>query len=240
MTLEDNIDKLTAMMDKLAARDSEVNRIFKPQIYQSKRRGQSRNFFDAHNYDRVNYRNIYRSNSSDMRIQYAYNRCRPRYEQNYRREKFRGNMRPYQHPGIQNSREYRGNYRNEKYSRDRGRSRSRERSFSRNSNISRINNNSTSNSRSQSGSRVSTHRVRIRCYKFREYDHFTKDCPTSKEEREIEQIQQVFNLDKEQTSLKALTTDTYDSFNKINSIENTRQEHLNLQKVRMMPPHFCL
>ena len=55
-----------------------------------------------------------------------------------------------------------------------------------------------------------------------------KDCPTSKEEREIEQIQQMFNLDEEQTSLKAPPTDMYDSLNKINSIENIRQEHLNL------------
>ena len=29
-----------------------------------------------------------------------------------------------------------------------------------------------------------------------------KDCPTSKKEREMEQIQQMFNLDKEQTSLE--------------------------------------
>ena len=38
--LEGKIDKLKAMMDKLAAKDSEVNRPFKPQMYQSKRRGQ--------------------------------------------------------------------------------------------------------------------------------------------------------------------------------------------------------
>ena len=42
--LEDKIDKLTAIMDKLAAGESKVNRPFKPQTYQSKRRGQSRNF----------------------------------------------------------------------------------------------------------------------------------------------------------------------------------------------------
>ena len=34
--LEDKIDKLTAMIGKLAVRDSEVNRTFKPQVYQSK------------------------------------------------------------------------------------------------------------------------------------------------------------------------------------------------------------
>ena len=34
--LEDKMDKLTAMMGNLAARDSEMNRPFKPQVYQSK------------------------------------------------------------------------------------------------------------------------------------------------------------------------------------------------------------
>ena len=124
-------------------------------------------------------------------------------------------MRAYKNFGRQNSGgEYRGNHRNENYSRERGRSRSRERSFSRNIN-NRRNDRSISNSRSRSGSGVSTNRDRIRCYKCREYDPFTKDCPTSKEEREIEQIQQIFNLDKGQTSLKPLATDTYDSLHKM-------------------------
>ena len=83
----------------------------------------------------------------------------------------------------QNRGEYRDNFRNENYSRKRGRSRSWERSFSTNVN-NRRNDRSISNSRSRSGSRVSTNRDRIRCYKCREYDHFMKDCPTSKEERE--------------------------------------------------------
>ena len=40
------------------------------------------------------------------------------------------------------------------------------------------------------------------CVKCREYDHFVKDCPTmAREERETEQIQQMFNLDEEQTAL---------------------------------------
>ena len=68
------------------------------------------------------------------------------------------------------------------------------------------------------------------CYKWREYDHFMKYCPASKEEREINQIQQMFNLDEGQTSLKTLATDTYDSLDKTNSLENVTlmQEHLNL------------
>ena len=43
----------------------------------------------------------------------------------------------------------------------------------------------------------------------------------------------MFNLDEEQTSLKMLATVMYDSINKTNSLENIRQEHLNLQEVRM-------
>ena len=92
-----------------------------------------------------------------------------------------------------------------------------------------MNDRSISNSRSTSGSRASTNRDRIRCFKCREYDHFVKDCPSSKDERKIEQIEQMFNLDEEQTSVKMLPADTYKSLNKINSLEYIRltQEHLN-------------
>ena len=38
----------------------------------------------------------------------------------------------------------------------------------------------------------------------------------------------MFKLDEEQTSLKTLSADTYDSLNKINSFENIRQGHLYL------------
>ena len=138
-------------------------------------------------------------------------------------------MRSYKNFGRQNNRgEHRGNYRDESYSIERGRSSSRERSFAGyNGSYNRRNDRSSGNSRSRSGSRARTNWYRIRCYKYRKYEHFAKDCPTSNEEREIEQIQQMFNLDKNQTSLKTLATDTYDSLNKINSLENRRQEHLN-------------
>ena len=86
-------------------------------------------------------------------------------------------MRTYQNLGGQNSKgEYRGNYSNEDYSRERGRNWSRERSFSRNIN-NRRKDRSISNSRSRSGSRTSPNRDRIKCHKCREYDHFAKDCP---------------------------------------------------------------
>ena len=84
------------------------------------------------------------------------------------------------------------------------------------------NNRSTSNNRSESGSRVSTNGDRIWCYKCREYDHFTEDHPTSREEKELEHLQQMLNLDGEQTSLKSLATITHGNLNKITSEEDLR------------------
>ena len=43
---------------------------------------------------------------------------------------------------------------------------------------------------------------RIRCFECRQYDHFVRECLTRQENREIEQIQQMFNLDNKQTSLQ--------------------------------------
>ena len=45
-----------------------------------------------------------------------------------------------------------------------------------------------------------TNMDRIRWYKCREYDHFMRDSPTSREEREIEHLQQMLNLEESQTS----------------------------------------
>ena len=42
--LGDKIDKLVVMIDKLATRDSRTDRQFKPQIHQSKSRGQNRHY----------------------------------------------------------------------------------------------------------------------------------------------------------------------------------------------------
>ena len=60
--------------------------------------------------------------------------------------------------------------------------------------------------------RASTNRDGIGCFKCREYDHFAKDCPTSQTEKEPEQIQQMYNLDKDKTTLKVLAADTWQSY----------------------------
>ena len=60
------------------------------------------------------------------------------------------------------------------------------------------------------------------------YDHFTKDCQTLQVDMESEQIQQMYNMDKEQTALKVLAADTYDNLNILNSIDETIVDHLNL------------
>ena len=78
--------------------------------------------------------------------------------------------------------------------------RSRERTFTRNYNHGR--DRSSSNSRSRSGSRVSTNRNRIRCYNCREYDHIVRDCPNSREERDLEQLQQMLNMEAEEQNYR--------------------------------------
>ena len=65
-----------------------------------------------------------------------------------------------------------------------------------------------------------------------------KDCPTSREEIEIEQLQQMLSLGDEQTLLKSLITSTQDNFSRTSSEENVRPGHLNLKHVGMTPPHF--
>ena len=55
--LGDKINKLVVMIGKLATRDSRTNRQFKPQIHQSRGRGQNRS------YSQRNYQNRYRPNN---------------------------------------------------------------------------------------------------------------------------------------------------------------------------------
>ena len=53
-------------MHKLTAQDNSQNKQFKPKIYHSKGRGQTRNLYETHSYDQRNYQNRYRSNSGDQ------------------------------------------------------------------------------------------------------------------------------------------------------------------------------
>ena len=110
--------------------------------------------------------------------------------QNYRGNRFRRNAKGY---SIQDDR---GNDRNERHNNyNRDRNRLRERHFTRNYNNSR--DRSSSNSRLRSGSRASTNGDRIRCYACREYEHFARDCPNSREERNLEQLQQMLNMEEQ-------------------------------------------
>ena len=177
--LGNKIDKLTAVMSRLAAKDSHEKRPFKPQIYKS--RGQSRS------YNQGGYQN--RNNRSDSRNRGQYENYRP--TQSYRDSNFQGNTRGY---GRQNSR---GEYRDDRCNdHDRGRKRSSERTFARRHGSNR--DSSSSNSRSRSGSTASTNKDRVRCYNCREYDHFARDCPSSTEERDLEQLQQMLNMETEE------------------------------------------
>ena len=102
--LDDKIDKVTSMIGKLTTQGDNQNRWFKPKIYQSKQRGQSRNYYDQNNCDQGNYQNRYRSDSGDRGISF---RGRDQYRQNYRGRpqyinKYRNNFRRDNYGDTQN------------------------------------------------------------------------------------------------------------------------------------------
>ena len=199
--LGNKIDKLTVVMSRLAAKDTHEKRPFKPQIYKS--RGQNRS------YNQGSYQNWPHSQNRGQ-----YTNSRPR--QNYRDSNFRGNTRGY---GRLNNR---GGYRNGRHNDyNRGRNRSRERTFTRNYSSDR--DRKSSNTRSRSGSRASTNRDRMKCYKGREYDHFARDCPNSREERDLKQLHQMLNMEEQAYRLE--------------SPEENYRSPLNLCLVGMTPPH---
>ena len=91
--LKIKVDRLTVMMSKLTTKDDDLHKQFKPKIFQGKRRGQPRNFYDKCNYDQRNFQNRYGSCSGDRRISFSGRikcgqnyRDRPIYEQNYRND----------------------------------------------------------------------------------------------------------------------------------------------------------
>ena len=152
--LNHKLHKFTFMMSKLTVQCSSQNTSFKLEIYQGKRRGKARSY-----YDQDRYQNRYRANSGDRKMsyrgtaQYGQNyRGRLQYDQNYRSDSRTGNFRGVQNCRGQNFRGgYRGNFRNNNLGR--GRSRFREKTVP--GNITR---NDRSSSRSRSGSRESTNK----------------------------------------------------------------------------------
>ena len=66
-------------------------------------------------------------------------------------------------------------------------------------------------------------RDRIQCYTCREYDYFMRDCPTSREGKEIEQLQQMLNLGDEQTSVTI--SNMQDDSSRTGSEEHLRAGH---------------
>ena len=173
--LGDKIDKLTVMMSKLVAKDSYERKPFKPQVYKS--RGRSR----SHD------RRVYQTRPNDRNRRYDVNNStRQNYQGNRYRENFRRDYR-------QDSRErYRSDRSNSNYI-IRDRNRSRDRNFTR----SYGRNRSSDSSRSRSGSRTNMNRDRIRCFECREYDHFARDCPNSREERDLEHLQHMLNMEEQ-------------------------------------------
>ena len=159
----DKMDKLTTVMSKLAATENHERRPFKQPIYKS--RVQNRSYGQERYQPRSNDRNRGYGTGSNTRQNNQGNRSRGN---------FRRNSRQCSREGYKNKRYGNNNHRD--------RNRLRERTFVGNYRRDR----SSSNDRSRSGSRANTNRDRIRCYACREYDHFVRNCPNSREERDLE------------------------------------------------------
>ena len=82
-SLDEKMYRITSMMSKLTAQNDDQIKQCKPKIYQSKRRGQTRNFYDC-SYGQRNYQNRYRSNNGDRKISFS---GRIQYGQNKRQIK---------------------------------------------------------------------------------------------------------------------------------------------------------
>ena len=149
----ENMEKMTALMDKMYIKLEQKDVPYKPQIYQ-RGRGQNRRWFEGRNSWR-GYRSYSRNRKDSNR---GYGRSRG----NIRRGNFRGR---YNNRGRYNDREVNRTWENRRiWRQSRPRERSRE-------------SQSRSPSSSRSRSRTNTNRDRIRCFRCREYDHFANECP---------------------------------------------------------------
>ena len=201
MKLQD-LETVTSMMNNMSLQQGKTKKPFKPQVYQKRGRGQRQN------YDRDRSRNNNRQGQG-----FGQNRHR----NDYRRNGFAQNF-------SRNDGRDRGRRSfNRSYDSDRSRSRERSPSPRRYGNNNRQNGNSRlrSRSRSRSTSRITTNRDRIRCYKCREYDHFTNECPNI--------VPSDFEgHESDNTALQVMATDTEscDTHDIVSYMEDT--EYLNL------------
>ena len=158
MKLQD-LETVTSMMYNMSLQQGKTKKLFKPQVYRKKGRGQ------RPNYDRDRSRN---NNRQGQGI------GQNRHRNDYRRNGFVHNF-------SRNDGRDRGRRSfNRSYISDRSRSMERSLSSRRyNNNNNRQNGNSRLRSRSRirSNSRITMNRDRIRCYKCMEYDHFANECP---------------------------------------------------------------
>ena len=148
----ENMERMTALMDKMYIKLEQKDVPYKPPIYQRGRGQNHRQFSRGNNWR--GYRPFSRNHNEGNRG-YGHGRS------NFWRDNFRGrgNFRGRYNNRMDRSWESRRTWRQ---------SRSRERDRERRS---------RSPSSSRSGSRTSTNRDRIRCFKCREYDHFANECP---------------------------------------------------------------
>ena len=203
--LGDKIDKLTAMMGKLTTKDSNDKRPFKPQIYKSRGsypQGQNRT------YNQRNYQNRGRLGSrSDSRRGDSMEIIDPDFSKATEGTIFKEMLRHMEdkiieeNTGISNLMV------------------DQEKIFSQE--IMAIIGIEAQVTVDQIQDQELVLVERIRCYNCREYDHFARDCPTSREEQDLEQLQQMLNLEAEEQ--------THWLTSRQNSpIENYRTSPLNL------------
>ena len=129
---------------------------------------------------------------------------------------------------------FRRNVSNDRYdSRDRNRSRMRQRSLTLWRNNRRHDSPNTNlGTRNRSHSRVTRNRDRVKCYRYREYDHFANECPNTVADDSD-------GYESDRAALQLITAEP-----EVHNFDATRQkeehDYLNFERVRMLPPHFCL
>ena len=155
--IREQLDSLTSMIYTMSIQKEENNRPFKPQIHQRKRRRQNKQNFGNRDRNRSYSRDKDKTFRDSLKADNVDVIVAEEVRQNYRR-----------------------NFSNDRYD-NRERSRTRERSLTPRRNDSRIRDSPNANlgTANRSNSKVTTNRDRIRCYRYREYDHFANKCPNT-------------------------------------------------------------